>query len=154
MKDAFGGILNIVLIALFLIIVEGILGFVVNYTKAFKMKNSVISAIEQYEAVGCVNTDKANTACRNKIIESAKSIGYSPANLRCPSGYTKIDGLFCVNEGEISRNKNKDWYSSSKPTTYRVVTQVDVNIPIINKIMGLSFFQVSGDTRVIETHNS
>lgn len=154
MKDAFGGILNIVLIALFLIIVEGILGFVVNYTKAFKMKNSVISAIEQYEAVGCVNTDKASTACRDKIVESAKSIGYSPSNLNCPNGYQKIDSLFCVSAGEISKNKGKDWYSSSKPTTYRVVTQVDINIPIINKIMGLSFFQVSGDTRVIETFNT
>ncbi len=154
MKDAFGGILNIVLIALFLIIVEGILGFVVNYTKAFKMKNHVISAIEQYEAIGCVDTNKATTACRDKIVDSAKSIGYSPANLRCPNGYQKIDDLFCVSGGEISSNKNNDWHSSSKPTTYRVVTQVDVNIPIINKIMGLSFFQVSGDTRVIETHNS
>lgn len=156
MKDAFGGILNIILVALFLIIVEGILGFIVNYTKAFRMKNYVISAIEQYEAIGCINNDKADTACKDKIKDDAKRIGYSPSSLNCPnkSGaqYENIDNLFCVSAGEISTNKNEDWYASSKPTTYRVITQVDVNFPIINKIMGLSFFQVSGDTRVIETH--
>ena len=48
MKDAFGGIVNIVLVAIFLVIISGILGLVVNYTKAFRMKNAVISAIEQY----------------------------------------------------------------------------------------------------------
>ena len=54
MRDAFGGIVNIVLVAIFLVIVSGILGLVVNYTKAFRMKNTVISAIEQYEgADGC-----------------------------------------------------------------------------------------------------
>lgn len=156
MKDAFGGILNIVLIAVFLIIVEAILGFVVSYTKAFRMKNYVISAIEQYEAIGCINMDKSSTACRDKIKEDAKRIGYSPTSLNCPSrggtsSYTNIDGLYCVSSGEVSANKNADWYSSSRPTTYRVITQVDLNFPMIDKIMGLSFFQVSGDTRVIET---
>ena len=53
MRDGFGGILNIVFIVIFLLIVEGVLGLVVNYTKAFKMKNNVISMIEQYEAAGC-----------------------------------------------------------------------------------------------------
>ena len=46
MKDAFGGILNLVLIVVFLLLIEGILGLVVNYSKAFRMKNTVISAIE------------------------------------------------------------------------------------------------------------
>ena len=46
--------MNIVLIAFFLIIVEGILGLAVNYSKAFKMKNLVISTFEKYEAAGCV----------------------------------------------------------------------------------------------------
>lgn len=157
MKDAFGGILNIILIALFLIIVEGILGFVVSYTKAFRMKNYVISAIEQYEAIGCLKSDKSDSACKKKIKEDAKRIGYSPVSLNCPNKtgakYENVENLFCINAGEISSNKNSDWYSSTKPTTYRIITQVDLNFPIINKIMGLSFFQVSGDTRVIETHN-
>ena len=38
MKDAFGGILNLVLIAVFLVIVSGVLGLTVSYTKAFNFK--------------------------------------------------------------------------------------------------------------------
>ena len=142
MQDAFGGILSIVLIALFLIIVEGVLGFTVNYTKAFKMKNIVISAIEEYEDATCVDPTKPNTQCRKKILNGAKSIGYSPSKISCPSGvgWANIDSLFCV-KVVPSKSKNK---------VYKIVTQVDVNIPIIRNIMGLSFFQVSGDTRVVQ----
>ena len=63
MKDAFGGIVNIVLVAIFLVIISGILGLVVNYTKAFRMKNVVISTIEQYEgASGCFGKSSAHGA--------------------------------------------------------------------------------------------
>jgi len=145
-RDAYGGILNIVFIALFLIIVEGILGLVVNYTKAFKMKNSVISTIEQYEASGCFD-EAGDTACIDIIKDRAKNIGYSPVSLKCPDGYDKIQGLFCYKSERVTTN---DKLFGSPRMTYRVVTQVDINIPIINKIMGLSFFQVSGDTKIIE----
>jgi len=146
MRDAFGGILNIVLIALFLVIVEGILGFVVNYSKAFKMKNNVISAIEQYEASGCFK-ETGDSACLNKIVDGAKSIGYSPTSLNCSNSYTNMKGLFCYKPLNVSK---KDSYSSKNVRSYRIVTQVDINFPIINKIMSLEFFQVSGDTKVIE----
>ena len=145
MQDAFGGILNIILIAVFLIIIEGILGLVVNYSKAFRMKNIVISNIERYEGYGCFS-DKANgnTDCRNKIMDGAKSIGYAPtALLHCDSGnlYVNSDSLFCYKELVSSSGNNR---------IYTIVTQVDINIPIINRIMGLSFFQVHGATRVIK----
>ena len=142
MQDAFGGILNIVLIVVFLLIVEGILGFTVNYTKAFKMKNIVISAIEEYEDASCIDGSHGTSACRDKIKRGAQSIGYSPSLLNCPNGsdWKKVDDLFCV----------KRTGSHSGYYIYRIVTQVDINIPIINHIMGLSFFQVTGDTRVVQ----
>ena len=145
MRDAFGGILNIVLIALFLLIVEGVLGLVVNYTKAFKMKNNVISSIEQYEASGCFDTT-GKTACVKRIIDKAKEIGYSPVSLQCPSGYDETYGLFC-SKGTVVSKAN---YSSAKPMTYRIITQVDLNMPIISNIFGFNIFQVSGDTEVVE----
>ena len=52
MRDAYGGIMNIVLLVTFFLIVEGVLGLIVGYTKAFKMKNIVISTVEEYEASG------------------------------------------------------------------------------------------------------
>lgn len=141
MKDAFGGILNIVLVAIFLVIISGILGLVVNYTKAFRMKNSVISTIEQYEgAKGCFGVSSA-TGCMEKVQERAKSIGYHPTELHCPAGYEKSYDLFCYRR--ITSDSGKNY-------VYTVITQVDIDIPIINKILGLSIFQVHGDTRAIK----
>lgn len=138
MKDAFGGILNLALISVFLLIVSGVLGLTVNYTKAFRMKNVVISTIEQYEGYGCFSN--GSTDCKDKIKDGAEKLGYHPVNVNC-KGYTgRIDDLFCYKEQEA--NGHNKYYS--------IVTQVDINIPIINKIMGLSFFQVHGDTRVIK----
>ncbi|MBO7079365.1 MAG: hypothetical protein J6W64_06100 [Bacilli bacterium] len=142
MKDAFGGIVNIVLVAIFLVIVSGILGVVVNYTKAFRMKNVVISTIEQYEgAEGCFGNTSA-TGCQEKIQEKAKSFGYYPTELRCSEldGYKSAYNLFCYKRVDSDSGKNY---------VFTVITQVDINIPIINKLMGLSIFQVHGDTRAI-----
>lgn len=138
MKDAFGGIINIALISVFLLIVSGILGLTVNYTKAFRMKNTVISAIEQYEAHGCFNSGDSD--CKDKIKDGASKFGYHPVSINCKNYTAQIDNLFCYKENRTS-NGNK---------YYSIVTQVDINIPIINKMMGLSFFQVHGDTRVIK----
>ena len=140
MKDAFGGILNIVLITVFLVIVSGLLAMTVNYTKAFRMKNAVISAIEQYEGYGCFD-EHGDSACIDKIKEYAEGIGYHPTNLVCNNGFKEVASYFCYNAPSNTKNGKK---------YYSVVTQVDVDMPIVNRIMGFSFFQVHGDTRYIE----
>ena len=142
MKDAFGGILNLVFIIVFLLLVSGILALTVNYTKAFRMKNFVISAIEQYESYGCFDraSSYGDSSCRQKIKDSAESIGYHPVHLHCSAGYESTDSYFCYKENQSESGKY-----------YTIVTQVNIDIPIINRIMGLDFFQVHGDTRVIDT---
>jgi len=144
MRDAFGGIVNIVFVAIFLLIISGILGLIVNYTKAFRMKNTVISAIEQYEgAKGCFSDQATGeTGCRDKILKGAEAIGYHPPTIICSKeeGYTLSDNLFCY-----KREKS----DSGKHYVYTVITQVDINIPIINRIMGLDIFRVHGDTRPV-----
>ena len=143
MQDAFGGIMNLVFITVFLVLVSGILGFTVAYTKAFRMKNIVISYVEQYEGTGCfTDSTSISSKCRDKILEGAKSIGYSQLNvLNCPRGFSSSDDLFCYKRSDSVSRKNY---------IYSVVTQVDIDIPIINRILGFSFFQVHGDTRRIE----
>lgn len=141
MKDAFGGILNIFIIVVVLLLIMGVLGLTVNYTKAFRMKNYVITAFENFEAAKCWDV---NSACYNSIVEKAKSIGYSPrGDLSCPQEYERVGSLFCYRE--INKSKGKYIYS--------IQTQVDINIPIINKIMGLNIFKIHGDTRIITKKN-
>ena len=45
MRDAFGGIVNISMIVVFLVVVSGYLAFNVTYTKAFRMKNKIITTL-------------------------------------------------------------------------------------------------------------
>ena len=92
MKDAFGGILNLAFLAVFLLLVMGILGLIVNYTKAFRMKNFTIDYIERYEG----SCRKGTDACIRAIKEKAQSISYSPTIKNCPSGFTNMDGYFCM----------------------------------------------------------
>ena len=147
MQDAFGGVINMLFVILFLLIIIAVLGLVVSYTKAFKMKNIIITHIENYEASGCFTED---TACMNKIKASAEGIGYG-SRIKCPEDYGKIDGLFCYKEIISTNTEN---HVSSRPTSYRIITQVDLDLPIISSIFSINFFQVVGDTRVIETKST
>ena len=147
MKEAYGGISNLVFIAVFLTIVMGALGLTVSYTKAFHMKNAIIRAIENHEGAGCFpeqdGKGSASSPCRQEIVNAAKRYTYSPAGLQCNgSGWYKASGLFCYKK--MSQEKAS---GNNVKVVYRVITQIDLQFPIIEKITGFRIFQVSGDTR-------
>jgi hypothetical protein len=146
MQDAYGGLVNIFLLVTFLIVIEGVFAIAVNYTKAFKMKNYVIASIEQYEGSETCFGTVGESACIKRIKEYAANIAYAPAELNCNASnqYKEVEGLFCWKESD-----NKSQENSATNKSYRIVTQVDIHFPIVSKLTGLSFFQVSGDTRMI-----
>lgn len=155
MKDAYGGIVNLVFIALFLLILSCIFGLIVSYTKAFKMKNNVISVIERYEGSGCTcngagSCTGSGTECRSKIVEGAKRLGYAPVDIECPANYDKVDYLFCVKQ-IVSRPKDKN---HNIRYTYDVITQVDINFSLVSSIFGFNVFKISGETQEIELPTS
>lgn len=144
MKDAFGGIFSVFLIGVFLLIVEGILGLVVSYSKTFRMKNIIISSYERFEGAG--NCEE-HTDCYRRIAEQAKNLHYSKnQNITCSSSdYTLVgndDGPSFCYKSTISPSENN--------CIYTVELQLDISFPIVEKIMGLSFLKVRGDTRVIK----
>ena len=112
MKDAYGGILNLVFVVVFLLIVIAVLGLVVSYTKAFRMKN-------------------------------ARILAYSPVMTDC----SRNDG-----DNEYYNALNYYCFTADKDGNYltvRVMTQVNIELPILKEIMGFNIFRVSGDTRRI-----
>ena len=141
MKESFGGIVSFFMLAVFLIIVIGMLGLVVSYTKAFKVKNMIITSIEQYQGLGC---DNPNSPCVKNIDEGAKNLGFAPVSLSCSSGYTKMKDLYCYKVVYVKSTNPKEYY-------YRVGTQVDVHFPIVSDVLGFDLFKVSGDTRVMKS---
>lgn len=142
MREAYSGIVNIFFIAVFLVIVSGILAFIVTYTKAFKMKNIVISTVEQYEGSGCTSD---SSSCFARIEERAKNIKFSPSDtLTCPSNYTEVGGLYCIVEPDA---KNVDGTSKH----YNIIVKINFYFPILSKFFGFNVFQVSGDTESIDS---
>ena len=138
MREAFGGIMNLFIIAMFLVLLSSTFALIVNYTKAFKMKNSVISNFEKYEG----NCRSDDTPCVEQIIKEADAMAYSPSvAINCPSGFDSVANRFCY----------KLESTNSRGVVYEVVTQVDIDFPFINRLMGLRVFQVSGKTRLIKT---
>lgn len=155
MRDAFSGIVNIVFVVLILVIIEGILGLIVCYTKAFKMKNAVIANIERYEGSGCDGSLGTETACIKEIVESAKRLGYSPTSNNSCDGMESVSvngkTLYCFKKETLPKEIKHSGYTVTKTyDTYIVMTQVDITFPIIDKIMGMKFFQVSGSTKPIQ----
>jgi hypothetical protein len=136
MRESFSGIVNIFFIAIFLVIISGILALIVSYTKAFKMKNIIISTIEQYEGSGCTND---SSYCYKKIQERAKNYRYNVGNLKCPNDFSKVGNLYCIKE---THNKDNKYF-------YTVITRVDFYFPVISDFFSFNFFETSGDTQEI-----
>ena len=147
MRDAFCGIVNIVIIVVFLVLVSGYLAFNVNYTKAFRVKNKIISTYEQYEG----NCDQ-NSTCENKIKEYMTRLGYNAPNMKAEDKTWQCRDIgYCVKEVLVSTKDKNSITERNEKSYYKIKTQINIDIPIVNKIMpGLRIFEVSGDTKVIE----
>lgn len=150
MRDAFGGIVNIVIIVVFLVIVSGYLAFNVNYTKAFRVKNKIISTYEQYEGV-CLNQ---SNQCHLIIKDYMKQLGYDAPKIPEEDGYTCPYGWgYCYKEMKVPSTDGIDGMDDTayRKVYYKIKTRININIPIINNIMpSLRIFEISGDTKVIE----
>ncbi len=143
MKDAIGGVFNITFIAIFIVVVSGYLAFSVSYSKAFKVKNKIISVLEQYQ--------HHNEASKEKIDDYINKLGYNTTSdtsrvnkgndcWECRNGYCVKWNY--VDELGSSTGRPKGYYS--------VITFVNVQIPIFQKFLPyLSFFQTTGDTMTI-----
>ena len=150
MKEAFGGIVNLVFIVVFLLVMMGLLGLVVSYSKAFKMKNIIISTIEEYDGYGCGTKSgitKEDSACLTKIKNEASNLGYNPVVNRCSSSdYNDAFGLYCYS---VTNAKDSSGTFETKNEIYHIELNVDVNFPLVSDILGMSVFKINGDTRII-----
>lgn len=142
MRDAYGGIVNIAIIVVLIVIISGFLAFGVNYNKAFNVKNKTITIIEQNESC---ELEESND-CYKRIVAYMKTLGYNnSANL---DEKDKPDGFNC--KGRICIKENKETDAEKIMTSYDVITFVTIDIPIINRVLdGIGIFRVSGSTRVI-----
>ena len=161
MRDAFGGLLNIAIIVVFMALVSGYLAFNVSYAKAFKVKNKIISTYENYS--GTCDFNNSDNKCFSEVLDYEKSIGYQ-ANIHLSEericsgasteGYTGCECNealgFCWLESTKYVEDGIETITTTKYKSFRIVTQVYIDMPIINRLLpNLSIFQVTGDTKDI-----
>ena len=150
MRDSLGGSVVIVIIVVFIVIVMGYLAFNVNYTKAFRMKNKIISVYKEY------NGD-CDSSCEKDIEDYAQKIGYKPSNnIVCPSFSTshateESNTLYCSWRVVVNTATTTDGHvDSNEKFYYHIVTKINIEIPIISNIFNLQVFNITGDTSVFE----
>ncbi len=131
MREAIGGTLLIQLVMFFIVIYVAFLAIAINYSITFRVKNQIITLIEEYEGY-----DNASDV----INEYISKVGYYRSN-----------GSFSISR-EKCANKTNNGYcieclSSERGAYYKVTTFVSFDFPVIGKITN---FPVSGETRVIQ----
>ena len=144
MRDALGGTVALVIIVVFIVIALGYMAFNVNYTKAFRMKDKIITLYENYDG-------NCNSECESKITDYAKSIGYESVKGNWCSGTPKISGLYCEKAVNVSGQKcSKGVACDLKDRRYfHIETRVNIDIPIIRNVLPIDVFTVSGDTKTM-----
>lgn len=131
MRESIGGAVMLKVVMLFIIIINSYLALSVNYSKAFKVKNRIISLIEQYESYDLAE---------KKIYEYLNETNYKVYDASCPSGYVS-DPLgygFCYAR---IQDTTKGYY-------YKVVTYINIELAILNMIFQEPF-KITGETKMI-----
>lgn len=142
MREAFGSVWTIQIILIFLVLINAYLAFSVNYTKAFRIKNNIISIIETQEGF----TEGAKTKTEAIMLDTGYNVSYS--NIVVPGcesgGYKAIQnnaGGYCV---KFNRTGTNSGY-------YSVKTYISIDIPVLGKILGAfpNTFAIKGETKTI-----
>lgn len=155
MKEGLGNVPILTIIIVFIAFVSGYLAYNVNYTKAFRMKNRIISLYEEYNG-------NCDGSCKTKILEYANEIGYSYVNLKesdcndsrfIPYG-AKSEDIQTLSSYGYCEYKVRSYKSSADVVDecedryyYRILTKIDIRLPIIENVMNLKVLNVTGDTK-------
>lgn len=156
MRDSIGGTVILLIIMVFMVFAIAYLAYNVNYQKAFRMKNKIISIYEKYNG----NCDVG--PCVSEIIAYADEIGYDTENnfpcddIKGQAFEGKFESgsrqLYCVKGVQQITKIGSDSAvyddTGKRGCYYQIVTKINIRIPIIENIIGSPALYVTGDTKV------
>ncbi len=158
MRDAFGGAFMIKLFLVFIIIYVGFTAIALNYAKAFKVKNLVVSYIEDNEISDFMNLPAAQDADFVAYIdrEIVNKLGYIYQNNSCVNS----ENVKCYDAGiKIERIKPPAGQSNKLGVYYKVSTYFGFQMPFFDRILAINgsdngenvigTWEISGETRTI-----
>ena len=169
MNEGIGSTVVLVIIIVFIALVSAYMAYNVNYTKAFRMKNKIIDLYNEYDG-------NCNSECQNKILAYKEEIGYSSSAID-DSICRDTNNPFIPNSGDEGKDVrittfDRFGYCEYRVTAdkaykgpdnnkydiikdgnekpgyyYRIMTRIDIQIPIVHNALGLQVLNVTGDTK-------
>ena len=140
MNEGLGGTVTMGIIGFFIVLALGYAAFNVNYTKAFRMKDKIISVYEDYRG-------KCDSDCQEVIRDYAKKIGYKSDDfIGCPKGYNEDETrkLYCISDRVCPDTTADDIKGKCY---YKIITKINLQIPVIKNFFDFKFFYIHGDTK-------
>ncbi len=147
MRDAVGGSVSIYIIMFFLALINGYLAYSVNYTKAFRVKNRIVSIIEEQEGF----TASAKAEIEEYVKDHAYYVQFGMTQGARDEGYECFAAGYCVSRKPAGESENIEDEELYRGWNYQVRTFVNIDIPVINKVlpaMGI-YLNVEGETRPV-----
>jgi len=146
MRQTIGATWILQLVIIFMLIFVGFLALSINYTKAFKIKNEMLSMIEKYEGVS--SGDSGSVALINNYLRyyNYQTMGYCEEG---SYGSTNLDSNALVLTNSNTKYyycvKKKDSSSATYPdrATFTIDTFFKFNLPFLGDLFT---FRVSGTT--------
>ncbi len=149
MRDALGGYFNLTILIFFIIMVTALIALALNYTRAYRVKDHIITYIEKYE--GNMEENGKKDGMYSHINDYIKSVGYVASRTAMDNLDNKQfrgDTYTCV--------RDQGWcYSKSTPQEnergeeefhVNVVVFVNSHLPFINQLFSNQFFWMKGTT--------
>ena len=154
MKDAFGAAYYIKVAIFFIAIFASMLAVALNYAKAFRIKNTIVSYIE--------SNDGLDNSLKEKIDSYVADMKYYVTNVNPGSqttatyeaGYAFVDGE-CENRGYCIYHYTTDnSYGNTheyRGDYYKVVTYIQIQFPFFDLDVKVP---VTGETRLVTNNHT
>ena len=150
MRDSFGGVFMFRLMIVFIFIFVSFSAVSLNYAKSFRVKNKVISFIEENEITNLNggNMDDNLSKLEDILKRSDYNKSCTDGNGAIQSAEGKAEG-YCYNGIVILKEKEeKIEGTNSTRIQYQVITYADWNLGMLNKILVLAGKQENSESYV------
>lgn len=146
MREVSGSTWTFQMIILFILIFSCFLTLVLSYSKAYTIKNRMLTIIEKYEGV----TDTSSDVINNFIIQhSYKTVG------KCPEDW--IGAIDLEGDYEKAKENRRYYYCFTDNKTAAGLTYYDVmvfykfNLPVLGEI---ATYKINGETKDFKGSNN
>lgn len=149
MREAFGGTFLMYLLMIAIVIFVTFLAETLKYVQAFKVKNTIINYIEQYE--GFNDTVKGELEGDNGYLKKVGYKGTKPSyeyitTIPQTAAVGEGKNIYCSEYGYCVKME----YCQGNIAYYRVITNITLNFTAVVGVNGLRI-EIPGETRYVST---